>query len=142
MGLGIGFHYGDQAGEGAAFVREMAVTLHPSNLGTVVLGSGTDEAREEALRSFLVFEERQRARGAPSATIAYKVDSMITRARLAAIYQRRADPQQADAQMRQAMSLCLDSGRKTKAEDCTAEKLTDFAIRMDALAAKNTAEHP
>ncbi|MHB8914365.1 MAG: hypothetical protein ACYC4K_00980 [Thiobacillus sp.] len=89
---------------------------------------GTDASREEAIRTFLVLNEKLKTR--PSEFFTEKIlatDSALAYARLAAQAQKRGGTQEAQQYLNHAVSFCSHIGW----QNCSAEKNTHMVQRLD-----------
>jgi len=127
-GLVGGYYLGVGTEQGRTMAFDMVESAYYSTYMDMQMSEGTDAAREEAIRTFLALTQKRRERRVPFfSERMLALDSALGNARLAALAQKRGASQEAKQYLAQAESYCPQMGWR----ECSAEKITDFAARLD-----------
>jgi hypothetical protein len=135
VGLASGLYAGDMVG------RMMGMGLAAGSLGheiflqNVVQAMGTDDARIDAILEHLVNEERRFSKYGPddisTSPTVLRVDTMIAYARLARIAKRQNKDDVSRVYLEKAISACSSWSKSSSVDECTAEKMIEFAVKLD-----------
>jgi hypothetical protein len=135
IGLAGGLYAGDQFGRMRAFSVVTGSLTHESALQTVMLSAGTDDAREETILEHLAFEERRNGKyGSDNIFMRpdmLQTDSMFAFARLARISKRQGKEDRSKAYLEKAIAICVSRPSSKPSEECTKEKMFEYAGRLD-----------
>lgn len=128
IGLAGGYYLWFGSKEGQTMAFDVIESSYYSAYMDMQMSEGTDVAREEAIRTFLALTERRRERRAPMfSKDILAIDSALAYARLAALAQKRGATQEAKQYLANAASYCPQIGW----QECSVEKITHFATRLD-----------
>jgi hypothetical protein len=128
LGLGGGYYLGIRTGQVSAVGLDMAEMEYYFKYSEMQMAEGTDATREEVIRDFLALIEKRRGSGSPwFSEKVYAADSALANARLSALARKRGATQEADEYLNRAASFCPQIGWR----ECSAEKIVQFALRLD-----------
>jgi len=135
VGVAAGLYAGDKVGSLKAMSLALGSVIHESSLQGVVLAMGTDDARVEAILEHVSNEERRNAKfGTDDLSMSPEIlraDSMFAYARLARITKRQGKDDRSRAFLEKAISLCSSRAWVKSADECTSDKMFEYAARLD-----------